>query len=118
MTHARSFGKGTATVRFRCYRRATPRVLALIVVAFRTMGRVSRHRPDDTPERRSEAAMAQALRACLVGYCVTAFFLSQAYAAYLYSLLGLVTAVSVLSRVRRDGPTAMPGWRTPTGIHG
>ncbi len=92
--------------------------VALIVVAFRTMGRVSRHRPDDTPERRSEAAMAQALRACLVGYCVTAFFLSQAYAAYLYSLLGLVTAVSVLSRVRRDGPTAMPGWRTPTGIHG
>jgi len=40
-----------------------------------------------------EVALAQSLQACLVGYIVAGFFLSQAYSALLYVLLGLVVGV-------------------------
>jgi len=40
-----------------------------------------------------EAALAQSLQACLVGYIVSGFFLSQAYSALLYVLLGLVVGL-------------------------
>ena len=39
--------------------------------------------------------MAQALRVGLVGYVVTAFFLSQGYAAYLYALERLCQLLSI-----------------------
>ena len=52
--------------------------------------------------------MAQALRVCIVGYAVTAFFLSQAYAAYLYSMLGLIAGFAAIARLG-DGER-VPRW--------
>jgi len=44
--------------------------------------------PDDPTS--PDAALAQTLAACLAGFCVAGFFLSQAYSAYLYALLGMI----------------------------
>jgi hypothetical protein len=43
--------------------------------------------------------------ASLVAYCIAGFFLSQAYSAFLYSLLGMVVGLSVA--VSND-PSANP----------
>lgn len=60
-----------------------------------------------------EDAMAQAFAGALVGYLVAGFFLSQAYSAYLYTLLGLIAG---LARVASTGaPPASPkraAWRS------
>jgi O-antigen ligase len=74
--------------------------VAMIVAAFRALGKISRHRPHDDPGRRREAALAQALRASIVGYCVSGFFLSQGYGAYLYAMLAMIAALSAVSRVQ------------------
>ncbi len=37
-----------------------------------------------------DEALAQTLAACLMGFCVSGFFLSQAYSTYLYTLLGMI----------------------------
>ena len=62
--------------------------VALLVGAFRTLSKVRRGSP-------AEAAMlAQLLTACLVGFMVGAFFSSQAYASYLYMLLGMIVGLA------------------------
>jgi O-antigen ligase len=77
-----------------------PGILAfiwLLVAAFRALGPPSRQRRGDDPDQRSRAAMAQALRASLIGYAVSGFFLSQAYASFLYATLGLIVALACIS---------------------
>jgi len=72
--------------------------LLLLGAAFRALRAVtqrSRDGPGEEVER--PAAMAQALVATLAGYCVAGFFLSQAYAAMLYALLGIVVGLSNVS---------------------
>ena len=71
--------------------------IALLVVSLRACSQ--RAPPDPTPEQRDEQAMASALAGALVGYCVAGFFLSQAYSAYLYSLLGIVAGLIKLRRL-------------------
>lgn len=64
--------------------------LAMLAAAFRAvlaMGRAGG----------PQAALGQALAATLVGYCVSGFFLSQAYSAYLYSVLGMITALACVA---------------------
>jgi hypothetical protein len=47
--------------------------------------------PPGTPAH-PDPALGEALAAALVGYAVTAFFLTQAYAVFLYVLVGLIAA--------------------------
>jgi O-antigen ligase/polysaccharide polymerase Wzy-like membrane protein len=63
--------------------------IAGLVYAFRTAFTATTKPP---PGRRTsnEAILGQALAGAVVGYVVAGFFLSQAYAAYLYSLFGLI----------------------------
>jgi len=77
----------------------------LLVAAFLSLRPAARRRTDSDPEQRKCAAMAQALRACLIGYAVSGFFLSQAYAAFLYATLGLIVALVYISR---RGPGRVP----------
>jgi len=54
------------------------------------------------------AVLAQILTGSLVAFVVTAFFLSQAYSAYLYTLLGMILGlVKIASFARRPAP--VPG---------
>jgi O-antigen ligase len=65
--------------------------LLLLGATFRALNRLARkplNGPDGEPV--VTPALAQALRATMVGYVVTAFFLSQAYAGLLYSMLGII----------------------------
>lgn len=55
---------------------------------------------DDAPR---SAALAAALRAGLVGFFVTGFFLSHAYAPVLYALLGMAVAVTQVTENPRKG---------------
>ena len=82
--------------------------LAMLVAAFRATGDLARRRLHDDPGRDAEAAMAQSLRVCMVGYVVTAFFLSQGYSAFLYSVLGLIAGFSAVARIQ-DG-ARVPRW--------
>ena len=66
--------------------------LAMLYQSFRLLARVAR---DKSPDRKRERALAQCLIAALASYCVSGFFLSQAYSAFLYSLLALVVAVTM-----------------------
>ena len=69
--------------------------LLMLAAAFRALRAPGRARAPDgsVPDG---AALAQALTAALVGYCVSGFFLSQAYSAYLYSLLALVAGLAAV----------------------
>jgi O-antigen ligase len=78
--------------------------IALLIVAFRSLGRIIRPRPRDPPDKSPQAAMAQALRGSLIGYAVSGFFLSQAYAVFLYSMLGLVVALCAVCREQTGDP--------------
>jgi O-antigen ligase len=64
--------------------------IAILLVTFNyTMRRSSRGPPADPDWEALKGALAGAL----IGYCFAGFFLSQAYAAYLYSLLGIVAGM-------------------------
>ena len=82
--------------------------LTMLAAAFRTTNALARRRPDDDPGRRSEVAMWQSLRICMVGYVVTAFFLSQGYAAYLYAMLALIAGFAAVARVPEG--VRVPRW--------
>jgi len=62
--------------------------VALLVGAFRTLSKVRRG------PRAEAAVLAQTLTACFVGFVVAAFFSSQAYAPYLYTLLGMIVGLA------------------------
>jgi O-antigen ligase len=79
--------------------------VAMLIAAFRCLMPIRRQRSRDAPERKAQAAMAQALQASLIGFAVTAFFLSQGYAAYLYALLGLIAGFAAITSVRRAAAT-------------
>lgn len=68
--------------------------VGLLLGAWRTVRRLGRAPPGVTAR---EATLAQLLCASLLGYLVAGFFLSQAYAAYLYALLGMVVALSAVA---------------------
>ena len=60
-----------------------------------------------------EYSLAQALIGSIVGYMIAGFFLSQAYAAFLYSLIGIQVGFWATAGVRdADGAEAA---RTPRG---
>jgi putative inorganic carbon (HCO3(-)) transporter len=91
--------------------------LALLAAAFRVTLTLSRARaPDGVPA--PHGALAQALTATLVGYCVSGFFLSQAYSAFLYSVLGLVTALGCVTAHPAGSPSAPASPRRPVGRGG
>ncbi len=71
--------------------------LGLIVVSFRACS--WRAPPRATAEQKTEQALARSLAGALVGYCVAGFFLSQAYSAYAYSILGMIAALMKLRKV-------------------
>lgn len=66
---------------------------AAIGIAFRRLARIARRASDP-----STVSMARALSAALVGYVAAGFFVSQAYGAYLYLLLGMVIALDASLR--------------------
>lgn len=85
--------------------------LAMLAAAFRAALAIGRA---DGPH----AALGQALAATLIGYCVSGFFLSQAYSAYLYSVLALITALACVSARTAAAPVSLPVRRRPLGRGG
>jgi O-antigen ligase len=71
--------------------------VALFAVAVRALSRVGRGQG-------AAAFLAQTLTASLVAYVVSGFFLSAAYWAYLYTLLGMVAGL-----VKIAGPARATG---------
>ncbi|MES2177451.1 MAG: O-antigen ligase family protein [Gemmatimonadota bacterium] len=64
---------------------------------FKTCWVVARSkRPDDAVTLR-ERAFAEAMFATMVGYVVAGFFLSQAYAAYLYANCGIISGLAAIA---------------------
>lgn len=63
---------------------------------------------------RSETGLGQVLCASLVGYLVVGFFLSQAYAPFLYSTIGIVLGIAKV--VRQDGAARPVGSSAPRPI--
>ena len=79
--------------------------VALFAAAFRTLGRLRRA---PFPE---VAVVAQIFTASLVAFVVTACFLSQAYSAYLYTLLGMILGLAKIVSFARPAvpaPAVMP----------
>ena len=79
--------------------------VALFAAAFRTLGRLRRA---PFPE---VAVVAQIFTASLVAFAVTASFLSQAYSAYLYTLLGMILGLAKIVSFARPAvpaPAVMP----------
>jgi O-antigen ligase len=56
------------------------------------------------------AALAQSLAASLVGYCTAGFFLSQAYSAFLYSVLGMIVGLAVVAPTVSAPVRGRVGW--------
>lgn len=82
--------------------------VALLVGAFRTLS-VARHAPVG-----EAAILAQILTASMVAFVVTASFLSQAYSAYFYTLLGMSLGLArIVAPARARAPATRPrfgGW--------
>jgi O-antigen ligase len=73
---------------------------ALLAIAVRTMMRLAR----DTmrgAEQGATSMLAEAHASGLIGYAVTGFFLSQAYGAYFYFVLGMVIGLDGVARAQR-----------------
>ncbi len=87
--------------------------VALLVAAWRALRRIDRPRRGRAPPGRPEATMAQALRAGLVGYMAAGFFLSQAYSAYLYALIGMIVGFASVA-----GPVVVPAAGAPASGRG
>ncbi len=62
--------------------------VALLTSAVRVLSRVRRRSVGEGQ------VLGQILTACLVGFVVPAFFLSQGYSAYLYTLLGMIVGLA------------------------
>jgi len=77
--------------------------VALLAAAFRTLGRLRRAQAPEI------GVIAQIFTASLVAFVVTACFLSQAYSAYLYTLLGMILGLAriVWLATPRPPPGAM-----------
>lgn len=96
--------------------------VALLAAAYRSGRLRGAGTPRDGPAPPA-VMLGQAFAASIVGYTVTAFFLSQAYAAFLYTLLGLGIAFEVAVPLAAAAPasTAAPvrllrrggGWDLP-----
>jgi O-antigen ligase len=77
--------------------------VALLAAAFGTLARLRRVR---VPEI---AVVAQVFTASLVAFVVTASFLSQAYSAYLYTLLGMILGLAkIVSLAQPPVPARAP----------
>ena len=76
--------------------------LVMLTAAFRALARLRRV---PFPEI---AVTAQILTASLVAFVVTAFFLSQAYSAYLYTLLGMILGLAKIASFARPAAPARP----------
>lgn len=80
--------------------------LALLAVAFRATRRIAAGaRGARAPP--AAATMAQVLMAALVGYVVSGFFLSQAYSAYLHTVLAMIVGLEAVSAAS-PAPAAAP----------
>ena len=74
--------------------------VALFAGTFRLLSRLRRVPATEV------AVLAQILTGCLVAFVVTASFLSQAYSAYLYTLLGMILGLAkIVSFARPPVPT-------------
>jgi O-antigen ligase len=83
--------------------------VALLITSFVTAMR-SAGLARTTSDVRAES-LARALAVSLVGYAVAGFFLSQAYAAFLFVLVGLILG---LARVlKAPGPDILPEQQAP-----
>jgi O-antigen ligase len=73
--------------------------LVLLVRAGRSLGAISSLPRGPRGRALPEAGLAQTLGAALVGYCIAGFFLSQAYSAFLYSMLGIIVGLAKVAPV-------------------
>jgi O-antigen ligase len=72
--------------------------VAFIVSAFRALRQAGRRGNTAADPRETGAPLAQALTASLIGFVVGAFFLSLAYSAILYTLVGLAVGLGKVMR--------------------
>lgn len=72
--------------------------VAMLVMAFRCAARLARSSNRRGPEARRYGELARAHVAAIAGYSVAGFFLSQAYAPYLYFVLGMIIALDITVR--------------------
>lgn len=85
-----------------------------IVVSIKTMNGLRKRLPRGAPVS-ADAALGQAIVGSLIGFCVSGFFLSHGYSAYLYSLFGMAIGLSKLhpraapAREARRVPAARGG---------
>src|SRR5262245_45081796 len=90
-------------------------MLVLLYSSFKAMVEIARGPPGSSNVRRGdEAALAQALTAPFIGYCVAGFFLSQAYSAFMYSIYGLLTGFWYVTVGRWRVVAPPPGNRVAT----
>ncbi len=72
--------------------------IAMLIAGFRSASRLARSSIHRSAEGRRYGELARAHVAALAGYAVAGFFLSQAYAPYLYFVLGMIIALDVTVR--------------------
>jgi putative inorganic carbon (HCO3(-)) transporter len=72
--------------------------VAMLIAGFRSASRLARASIRRGAEARRYGELARAHVAAIAGYAVAGFFLSQAYAPYLYFVLGMIIALDVTVR--------------------
>ena len=73
-----------------------------LFVAIRSMSRLRREYPKSRRFHMRDVALGQALLGAIVGYSICAFFITQAYMAFLYMLFGMVIGLNRVSRSPSD----------------
>jgi O-antigen ligase len=88
----------------------------VLLLAFRTVAQIRKRFPDPTEAHSRARGLCDAIMACLIGYCIAGFFLSQAFGAYIYLILGLIVGLDKVTRPALSQPTSpTPTYRFHSG---
>lgn len=78
--------------------------LTMLFYAFRTLSRIAGWARRRAGPRSRESALAQALIASLIAFCIAGFFLSEAFSPYLYSVLGMTVGLAKVTAAPGPAP--------------
>ena len=90
-----------------------PGLIAFVLLLFKALTIAWRPLPDGGVARDACAPIGQALTGAIIGYIVAGFFLSQAYAPFLYTTLACVVGLSYVARLSRVSTTPQRKATTP-----
>ncbi|MEO8029743.1 MAG: O-antigen ligase family protein [Gemmatimonadota bacterium] len=89
--------------------------VSMLIAVFVTLYRAARGPPGGPRPPPEQRALAQALAATFVGFCVSGFFITQAFSFFLYTMIAMVAGLAKVQRMAT--PAGRPAALRPRRTH-